>query len=71
MSGPVRAVDDWRSVDTVTVEEWAEIMRISRTIAYREVKAKRVPSIRVGGVIRIPTQWVRQQVDADQQEAAE
>ena len=42
------------STSTVTVEEFADILRISRLSAYRLIKSKRVVAIRVGRLWRIP-----------------
>jgi excisionase family DNA binding protein len=38
----------WRELDTFTVEEAAQILRISRTSAYKAVRAGEIPSVRVG-----------------------
>jgi excisionase family DNA binding protein len=38
----------WRELDTLTVEEAAQILRISRTSAYKAVRAGEIPSVRVG-----------------------
>jgi excisionase family DNA binding protein len=40
--------------DVLTVEEWAEKMRISRSAAYSAVKNGEVQVIRIGRLIRIP-----------------
>jgi len=42
------------SPSTVTVEEFSDILRISRLSAYRLVKSKKVAAIRVGRLWRIP-----------------
>jgi excisionase family DNA binding protein len=38
----------------LTVEEAAELLSISRSLAYRWVKAGTLPSIRVGNAVRVP-----------------
>jgi excisionase family DNA binding protein len=38
----------------LTIEEAAELLSISRSLAYRWVKAGTLPSIRVGNAVRIP-----------------
>lgn len=42
----------------LTVEEWAEAMRISRSAAYAAVKNGDVQTIRIGRLIRIPASAV-------------
>jgi excisionase family DNA binding protein len=44
--------------DVLTVEEWAEKMRISRSKAYDAVKNGDVTVIRIGRLIRIPNRAV-------------
>jgi excisionase family DNA binding protein len=39
---------------TVTVEEAAKLLGISRAPAYRAVKAGQIPAIRVGGRLLVP-----------------
>jgi excisionase family DNA binding protein len=38
----------------MTVEEAAEILRISRNSAYEAVKRGEIPSIRIGRLLRVP-----------------
>jgi excisionase family DNA binding protein len=63
MSDELEPTADWRNAETLTVEEWRQIMRISRTTAYKEIREGRVPSIKIGDAIRIPTQWIRCQLE--------
>jgi excisionase family DNA binding protein len=44
------------------VGEWAQAMGISRSKAYEEIAAGRVPVIRIGTSIRIPADGARQYV---------
>ena len=46
--------DDAKAPAVLTVEEWAEQMRISRAAAYQAVKNGEVKVIRIGRLIRIP-----------------
>ena len=46
---------DPRQDPTLSVEDAAELLRISRASAYQGVKAGEIPSIRVGRRILVPT----------------
>lgn len=50
---PLGGADRWRS-EVLTVEEAATILRIGRSTAYEAVRRGEIPSIRIGGRIRIP-----------------
>ena len=48
---------DWRTRPTLTVEEAAAVLGVSRATAYRAVKLGQVPSIRLGEkLVRVPTE---------------
>jgi excisionase family DNA binding protein len=53
MSDKTKLADDSRP-RVLTVEEWADEMRISRGAAYAAVKNGDVKVIRIGRLIRIP-----------------
>lgn len=58
--------EDTERVANYTVEEVADILRISRALAYRWVAEGRLPVIKIGRVTRIPKleleQWMRDSV---------
>lgn len=47
-----------RKAAVLTVEEYADLMRISRSSAYQAVKNGEVQTIRIGRLIRIPASAV-------------
>ncbi len=55
---------------TLSVDEFAEIAEIARSTAYAGVHDGSIPSIRIGGRIRIPTAAVRRLLMLDEVEAA-
>lgn len=46
----------------LTVKELAELLRVSRRTAYMLVQSGEVPSVRVGGSIRIPRAALAEQL---------
>ena len=55
---------------TVTVEDAAKLMAISRNSAYAAVRDGSLPSIRVGRAIRLPTAKLREMLGIGHQTAA-
>ena len=49
----------------LTVEEAGQLAGISRRHAYHLVKTGGIPSVRLGGAIRVPTQRLLEVLDAD------
>jgi hypothetical protein len=47
------ANDDWRTRATITVPEYAQIVRIGRNTAYVAARAGEIPTIRVRGRILV------------------
>jgi hypothetical protein len=45
--------DDWKKDMTITVEKFAEIVRVGRNTAYESVRRGEVETIRVGNCIRV------------------
>ena len=41
-----------------TVQEVADLLRISRSLAYRAVRCGDIPCVRVGRIVRVPADWV-------------
>jgi hypothetical protein len=39
--------------------EARQVLRTSRNATYNAIKSKDIPSVRVGGVIKIPVAWLR------------
>lgn len=48
-------LDQIRERPTITVEQLAEVLNVSRASAYRAVREGQFPAIRVGRSLRIPT----------------
>ncbi len=57
---PPEEIDRLLAQTTVSVKEYAAIMRTSENTAYASVRAGQVPSIEVGRSIKIPTAALRQ-----------
>lgn len=55
---------------TVPVEVAGRALGLSRNSAYAAVKAGQIPSLKIGGAIRVPTAPLRRMLGLDAQEAA-
>ena len=55
---------------TLTVDEVAEQIGVCRNVAYREVAAGRIPSIKVGGRVLVPRERFERWLDGDRDSAA-
>ncbi|MFI5720197.1 DNA-binding protein [Nocardia sp. NPDC051750] len=51
---------------TVSVEDTGKLLGVSRSTAYTVVANGEWPTIRVGHLIRIPSVWVRKQLQLDE-----
>ena len=47
---------------TLTVPEAATVLRISRSSAYEAVRIGRIPALRIGHRVVVPTLWVAEQL---------
>jgi excisionase family DNA binding protein len=56
-----------RAIEGISVPKFAEIMDISRQHAYRLVKRREIPSIKLGERYVIPMSYVRQVFTTDVQ----
>jgi excisionase family DNA binding protein len=56
----MQATVENREARWLTVSEFAELSRVSRPHAYRLIRAGAVPSVRLGGAIRIPADALEQ-----------
>jgi excisionase family DNA binding protein len=50
---------------TVSVDEAAKVLAISRGTAYEGIRTGQIPSIRIGGRIRVPTAALRRMLQLD------
>jgi hypothetical protein len=46
----------------ISVDDLALVFETDRKLVYDEVEAKKIPSFKVGRLIRIPSAWVRQKL---------
>ncbi len=53
------------NVTVITAPEFADLTQISRTSAYALLRSGEVPSVRLGGSVRIPASWVRSELGVD------
>ncbi|WP_425299262.1 excisionase family DNA-binding protein [Nocardia cyriacigeorgica] len=51
---------------TISVDDWAELTGIGRSTCYAAVKAGETPAIKVGKRLRIPSAWVRRQLQLEE-----
>lgn len=58
LRGPL-TLADVRDRAVLRIEEAAEVMGVSRQVAYREIRAGRWPSIRLGRSVRVPVPALR------------
>jgi excisionase family DNA binding protein len=56
---------DWRTRSTISVDDLAVIMGVSRSTAYAAVKAREVPAIRLGRCIRVPVAPLIRQLEGE------
>ena len=63
-SSPKRMPD--RSRLTWTVPEAGQVIGISRDAAYRFARENRIPTIKVGGVIRVPVRKFLKSIECDE-----
>jgi excisionase family DNA binding protein len=50
-----RVLGDYAARPTISVEELSEVLAVGRSSAYELCRAGRVPTIRVGRSVRVPT----------------
>lgn len=50
--------------DVLTISELQKVLRIGRSTAYRLIKTKELPCVRIGRSIRIPKEYIREFVEA-------
>jgi excisionase family DNA binding protein len=62
VAGTARSAKDWRDRVTVRVPECAEILDISRTTAYIAARAGDIPTIKVGGRLRVPVAGLKKKL---------
>ena len=60
---------DWRQRETISVEEYGQIVGISRNSAYEAVKAKEVATIKAGRRIRVCVAALVRQLNGELPEA--
>ena len=53
------AIDDWRSRSTLTIEETAPIIRLSRGSTYEAARSGEIPTIRIGRRLLVPVAGLR------------
>ncbi|MFC2034199.1 helix-turn-helix domain-containing protein [Chloroflexota bacterium] len=57
------------SPSTMTVEEAAKVLSISRGLAYEMVRQGKIPALRFGRVIRVPRHALEQLLNLQDQES--
>ena len=55
----VEALEDWRNKSTVTIEEGAPIIGISRGPAYAAARTGEIPTLRIGKRLLVPVAALR------------
>lgn len=60
------AIPDPDTTPTLDVTTTAQLLGVSRELAYRGVRAGDIPSIRVGGRIRVPTAALLRMLERDE-----
>lgn len=66
MSSRAPTVADLRQRPTVTVAQAAAVLGIASSTAYRLASDGRLPSVRVGGSVRIPSAHLLDLLETDQ-----
>lgn len=59
----VRQTDGWPNRPTMTLEEAAHLLGISRRLAYTAAKAGEIPTLRFGRRIVVPTARLRELIE--------
>ncbi len=55
----VEALEDWRNKSTVTIEEGAPIIGVSRGPAYAAARTGEIPTLRIGKRLLVPVAALR------------
>ena len=55
----VEALEDWRNKSTVTIEEGAPIIGVSRGPAYAAARTGEIPTLRIGERLLVPVAALR------------
>jgi hypothetical protein len=55
----VEALEDWRNKSTVTIEEGAPIIGVSRGSAYAAARTGEIPTLRIGKRLLVPVAALR------------
>ena len=69
MADPAMAPAEWRTRPTMSVDEYALVVGVSRSTAYAAVRAGEVPVIRVRRCIRVPVAAVIRQLEGSPPDA--
>ena len=54
MSEQIGIVNESRLEEYITVQEFCRLMKISQTTAYRMIKEKQIPTVKIGQRYKIP-----------------
>ena len=62
---PDRDLPDPKSEPTVTVDRAARVLGISRSLAFRAIESREIPSIRIGRRVLVPTRPLLRLIDGE------
>jgi hypothetical protein len=65
MKVPEDTAIDWRNRSTITVPEYAKIMRVGRNTAYEAVRVGEVATIKLRGRLLVPVPWILRQLNGE------